>query len=125
MESETYPLHEVAKDGDHRLMVELLERQKRHGHVAVDHEDGEGITPLGYAVWAGHLETTKLLIEQGAEPYKVDSCGNSCVHYAAGYGHPELPLGRLRACQLNGLLLNLKRSTCDIVEHVGDCLFSG
>ena len=50
-------------------------------------------TPLGYAVWAGHLETAKLLLEQGCDPYKVDSCGNSCVHYAAGYGHPEVPLG--------------------------------
>lgn len=26
----------------------------------------QGITALGYAVWAGHLATTKVLIEYGA-----------------------------------------------------------
>eukprot|EP00439_Symbiodinium_sp_Y106_P073918 s534_g14.t1 len=50
----------------------------------------QGITALGYAIWAGHLEAAKLLIERGADAQLVDSFDNSCVHYAAGYGHAEL-----------------------------------
>ncbi|CAK9101098.1 Ankyrin repeat domain-containing protein 2A (AtAKR2) [Durusdinium trenchii] len=90
LEGLPYPLHEAAKDGDHRLVLALLERCRASDVVDIDRPDSEGITALGYAVWAGHLNSTKLLIEQGADPYAVDSCGNSCVHYAAGYGHPEL-----------------------------------
>ena len=29
-------------------------------------------------------------------PSSKDSCGNTCVHYAAGYGHPELPPGMFK-----------------------------
>jgi len=94
LETLPFPLHEAAKDGDHRVLLELLHRRKQQQLATdppeVDAQDSEGITALGYSVWAGHLATTKVLIEYGADPYAVDSCGNTCVHYAAGYGHPEL-----------------------------------
>lgn len=96
LETLPFPLHEAAKEKDHRVLLELLERRKRANAANaaqgfdVDGEDAEGISALGYAVWAGHLAATKVLIEYGADPYAVDSCGNTCVHYAAGYGHPEL-----------------------------------
>lgn len=98
LETLPYPLHEAAKEKDHHVMLELLERRKRSAEgFDLDAQDPEGISALGYAVWAGHLATTKVLIEYGADPYAVDSCGNTCVHYAAGYGHPEL-LDSASAC---------------------------
>mmetsp|Transcript_106958 Transcript_106958/g.255259 ORF Transcript_106958/g.255259 Transcript_106958/m.255259 type:complete len:130 (-) Transcript_106958:67-456(-) len=85
-----FPLHEVAKEGDERLLSQLLQRRRAKLTSDIDAQDGKGITALGYAVWAGHFGATKLLIEHGADPYAVDSCGNTCVHYAAGYGRKEL-----------------------------------
>ncbi|CAJ1425179.1 unnamed protein product, partial [Effrenium voratum] len=90
LEQMPFPLHEVAKEGDERLLSQLLQRRRAKLTSDIDAQDGKGITALGYAVWAGHFGATKLLIEHGADPYAVDSCGNTCVHYAAGYGRKDL-----------------------------------
>ena len=53
-------------------------------------QDYKGITPLGYAIGANRIAVVKLLLDSRANPYAVDSSGNSGLHYAAGYGRREL-----------------------------------
>jgi len=56
----------------------------------LDAQDHKGITPLGYAVGANRIAVVKLLLDKRANPFSVDSTGNSGLHYAAGYGRKEL-----------------------------------
>ena len=53
-------------------------------------EDYKGVTALGYAIGANRIAVVKLLLDNRANPYAVDSSGNSGLHYAAGYGRKEL-----------------------------------
>ena len=53
-------------------------------------QDYKGITPLGYAIGANRIAVVKLRLDSRANPYAVDSSGNSGLHYAAGYGRKEL-----------------------------------
>ena len=57
---------------------------------ANDGQDYKGITALGYAIGANRIAVVKLLLDSRANPYAVDSSGNSGLHYAAGYGRKEL-----------------------------------
>merc|ERR1712060_863822 len=45
---------------------------------------------LGYAVGGNRIAVVKLLLDSRANPFAVDSNGNSALHYAAGYGRKEL-----------------------------------
>jgi len=56
----------------------------------LDAQDHKGITALGYAIGANRIAVVKLLLDKRANPYAVDSQGNSGCHYAAGYGRKEL-----------------------------------
>eukprot|EP00933_Yihiella_yeosuensis_P032741 TRINITY_DN2637_c0_g1_i2.p1 TRINITY_DN2637_c0_g1~~TRINITY_DN2637_c0_g1_i2.p1 ORF type:complete len:290 (-),score=75.80 TRINITY_DN2637_c0_g1_i2:332-1132(-) len=78
-------LHEAAKNGDLKAVQEYLEKKK-----PLDAQDQKGITPLGYAIGANRIAVVKLLLDNRANPYAVDSSGNSGLHYAAGYGRKEL-----------------------------------
>merc|ERR1711920_1008190 len=74
-----------AKNGDLKAVQEFLGRNK-----PLDAQDHKGITPLGYAIGANRIAVVKLLLDNRANPYAVDSSGNSGLHYAAGYGRKEL-----------------------------------
>mmetsp|Transcript_81299 Transcript_81299/g.146751 ORF Transcript_81299/g.146751 Transcript_81299/m.146751 type:complete len:269 (+) Transcript_81299:118-924(+) len=78
-------LHEAAKNGDLKAVQDYLEKKK-----PLDGQDHKGITPLGYAIGANRIAVVKLLLDSRANPYAVDSSGNSGLHYAAGYGRKEL-----------------------------------
>merc|ERR1719343_1777896 len=78
-------LHEAAKNGDLKAVQEYLERKK-----PLDSQDHKGITPLGYAIGANRIAVVKLLLDNRANAYAVDSQGNCGLHYAAGYGRKEL-----------------------------------
>ena len=45
---------------------------------------------MGYAIGANRIAVVKLLLDSRANPYAVDSSGNSGLDYAAGYGRKEL-----------------------------------
>merc|ERR1712207_141227 len=60
---------------------EFLGRKK-----PLDGQDHKGITALGYAIGANKIAVVKLLLDNRANPFAVDSSGNSGLHYAAGYG---------------------------------------
>jgi len=78
-------LHEAAKNGDLKAVQEFLAKKK-----PLDSQDHKGITALGYAIGANRIAVVKLLMDSRANPYAVDSNGNSGLHYAAGYGRKEL-----------------------------------
>ncbi|CAE7368965.1 AKR2A [Symbiodinium sp. KB8] len=78
-------LHEAAKNGDLKAVQDFLDKKK-----PLDSQDHKGITALGYAIGANRIAVVKLLLDSRANPYAVDSSGNSGLHYAAGYGRKEL-----------------------------------
>ncbi|CAK0885511.1 unnamed protein product [Prorocentrum cordatum] len=78
-------LHEAAKMGDLKAFQEHLDKKR-----PLDTQDPRGITPLGYAVGGNRIAVVKLLLDSRANPFAVDSNGNSALHYAAGYGRKEL-----------------------------------
>merc|ERR1712070_1041817 len=78
-------LHEAAKNGDLKSVEEYLNKKK-----PLDSQDHKGITALGYAIGANRIAVVKKLLDNRANPYAVDSNGNSGLHYASGYGRKEL-----------------------------------
>merc|ERR1712178_599465 len=78
-------IHEAAKNGNLKAVQDFLGRKK-----PLDAQDHKGITPMGYAIGANRIAVVKLLLDSRANPYAVDSSGNSGLHYAAGYGRKEL-----------------------------------
>merc|ERR1711972_866670 len=78
-------IHEAAKNGDLKAVNEFLAKKQ-----PLDAQDQKGITPLGYAIGANRIAVVKLLLDSRANPFSVDSTGNSGLHYAAGYGRKEL-----------------------------------
>jgi len=85
IEESPLTLHEAAKMGDLKAVQEFLGRKK-----PLDSQDHKGITALGYAIGANRIAVVKLLLDNRANPFAVDSSGNSGLHYAAGYGRKEL-----------------------------------
>jgi len=77
--------HEACKMGDLKAVQQCIEKKQ-----SLDTQDSRGITPLGYAIGANRIAVVKCLLDQRANPYAVDSSGNSGLHYAAGYGRKEL-----------------------------------
>ncbi|CAE7441667.1 AKR2B [Symbiodinium natans] len=78
-------LHEAAKNGDLKAVQDFLQKKK-----PLDSQDHKGITALGYAIGSNRIAVVKLLLDSRANPFAVDSNGNSGLHYAAGYGRKEL-----------------------------------
>merc|ERR1712187_77592 len=78
-------VHEAAKKGDIKAVQEYISKGQ-----PLDAQDHKGITPLGYAIGANRIAVVKLLLDNRANAYAVDSTGNSGLHYAAGYGRKEL-----------------------------------
>ena len=81
IEDTAMTLHEAAKRGDVAAVKTFLDKKK-----PLDSQDFKGITPLGYAIGANRIAVVKLLLDSRANPYAVDSSGNSGLHHAAGYG---------------------------------------
>ncbi|CAE7903147.1 AKR2A [Symbiodinium necroappetens] len=83
-------LHEAAKNGDLKAVQD--HKAKKFGSLQLATSCGrkQGITALGYAIGANRIAVVKLLLDSRANPYAVDSSGNSGLHYAAGYGRKEL-----------------------------------
>ena len=47
-------------------------------------------SPLGCAAYNGHLEIARLLLERGADPNIADKHGNPPIHGAAENDYPEI-----------------------------------
>mmetsp|Transcript_54893 Transcript_54893/g.128119 ORF Transcript_54893/g.128119 Transcript_54893/m.128119 type:complete len:269 (+) Transcript_54893:70-876(+) len=85
IEETSLTLHEAAQNGDLKAVQDFLQKKK-----PLDSQDHKGITALGYAIGSNRIAVVKLLLDSRANPFAVDSNGNSGLHYAAGYGRKEL-----------------------------------
>lgn len=82
----TFSLHSAAQNGD-------LDAIRDHLHddpSSIDSRDIVGQTPLHFAVWAGHLDVSRYLIENGANIDAQDNLGTTPLHLAAKIKNPEL-----------------------------------
>lgn len=82
-------LQEACKFGDIKALQRYLSETEQGGRE-VDAQDHKGITCLGYAVGANRMNIAQLLIESKADATKVDTQGDSALHYAAAYGRKEM-----------------------------------
>jgi len=101
IEEASLSVHEAAKNGDLKAVQEYMNKGQ-----PLDAQDHKGITPLGYAIGANKIAVVKLLLDNRANAYAVDSTGNSGLHYAAGYGRKEL----LEYLLKTGVTVNLSNS---------------
>ena len=76
----------AAAKGDTKTVKDLLDKG-----VNVDTRDPSGsTTPLGHAVWGGHDETARLLIERGADVNAKTDAGLSILAFATTRKHKDL-----------------------------------
>ncbi|XP_046403216.1 Usher syndrome type-1G protein homolog [Ischnura elegans] len=72
--------HEAARDGVLKILLEASEKDCNAG-------DSDGMTPVHWAAFRGHLSALRLLIAMGGKLSKCDSSGNTALHHAAAGGH--------------------------------------
>eukprot|EP00416_Gambierdiscus_australes_P023499 CAMPEP_0171057076 /NCGR_PEP_ID=MMETSP0766_2-20121228/1555_1 /TAXON_ID=439317 /ORGANISM="Gambierdiscus australes, Strain CAWD 149" /LENGTH=282 /DNA_ID=CAMNT_0011512127 /DNA_START=80 /DNA_END=928 /DNA_ORIENTATION=- len=84
-------LQEACKFGDiKQLQKYLKETDSDPSAREIDAMDQRGVTCLGYAIGANRMAVAKLLIENKADPNRLDLAGNNGCHYAGGYGRKDL-----------------------------------
>jgi hypothetical protein len=76
-------LHQAARDGDLARVVELV-----NGGADIDERDHNGSTPLMLAMYHGHADVARLLVERGSDPAVVDLGGRNARDWAEAM--PEL-----------------------------------
>ncbi|XP_071449347.1 pre-mRNA splicing regulator USH1G-like [Hetaerina americana] len=76
----TLRFHEAARDGLLNILLEGSEKDCNAG-------DSDGMTPVHWAAFCGHLPALRLLIGMGGKPGKGDASGNTALHHAAAGGH--------------------------------------
>ncbi|KAK3611879.1 hypothetical protein CHS0354_021315 [Potamilus streckersoni] len=72
-----YPIHYAADYGQTEVIRCLID----HG-AQIDVKDKHGITPILAAVWEGHTESVKLLLEKGAKKNGKAPDGSSYIDCA-------------------------------------------
>merc|ERR1712066_71254 len=92
-------VHDACKMGDQKALNEFLNSP---GNWDPDDKDAKGITCLGYAVGANRPQVVKMLLEKKASVEKVDTAGNSALHYAAAYGRTEMVKFLAGSCPVSG-----------------------
>lgn len=58
--------------------------------MAVDRVAGHGWSALMYAANNGHERVAALLLDRGANPYRMDTNGNSAITLGALQGHVQV-----------------------------------
>jgi ankyrin repeat protein len=78
-------LIDAVRRGDTSAVESLLEREPR----ALTRGDAQGMTPLMWAAWLGHVPLLRRLLERGADAAARDSRGATALMLAAERGHLE------------------------------------
>ncbi|KAI3859141.1 hypothetical protein MKX03_017847, partial [Papaver bracteatum] len=79
-------LHIAAEGGRINVCKYLLETWK----FDVDSKDTTGITPLYHAIFNGHLDAVRYLLEKGANADASNDTNNTPLHIAAGKGDTKI-----------------------------------
>eukprot|EP00210_Caulerpa_lentillifera_P009480 g9040.t1 len=87
----------TTSDGDNSLHLALIEgkieavrfllEKRIFPRVNVDQENNKGRTPLHIATERCNVDSTKLLINAGAQPFRKNNCNCGPIHYAAKHGN--------------------------------------
>ena len=80
------PFHIAAHSG----IIELFEKISLSKNGNVNVTDSFGWTPLHFAVWCSHFETSKIIIEKSGIKNSADNRGNTPLHLAAKYGYSDI-----------------------------------
>jgi serine/threonine-protein phosphatase 6 regulatory ankyrin repeat subunit B len=79
-------IHDAARDGDLKRVKALLKEKPDR----VNSEDGNGWTPMDYAVREGHEDVVKLLLAHKARVDTKAHFGWTPLHFAVSHDHYEL-----------------------------------
>lgn len=72
--------YSAAKDGRVEILKECVKKD-------ANGRDENGMTPVLWAAFEGHLEALRLLVGKGGDPDRADIFGNTALHLAAARGH--------------------------------------
>ncbi|XP_068673149.1 myotrophin-like isoform X2 [Montipora capricornis] len=78
-------LHYAADAGKVPIVRFLLGKM-----AIIDYQDMDGMTPLMAAVDKDHLQTAKLLLEEGADPHIEDETGKTAFDIAKDHGFTQI-----------------------------------
>jgi transient receptor potential cation channel subfamily A member 1 len=85
-------LHKFAREGNIKMLQELLQQVQGRKDVFVNSPDAEGLTALHYASRYNHLEAVKLLVEDGEADATIgDSSKATPLHFASRYRRQKNP----------------------------------
>jgi hypothetical protein len=76
-ETVTVDLHAAASDGDVTAVADLLD-----AGADIDARDHNGMTPLMRAMWRGHVDVARLLVERGSDLAVTDLSGSNARDWA-------------------------------------------
>ncbi|GAB6022300.1 hypothetical protein CHUAL_014185 [Chamberlinius hualienensis] len=77
------PIHMACSQGSLNLLKLMFELQPEEKDAAIQMPDMQGLTPLHYAAMFNHVEITRLLINEGADPNVLDNDGRTPILLAA------------------------------------------
>ncbi|CAN9508663.1 unnamed protein product [Ophioblennius macclurei] len=72
--------HRAARDGNLQVLKEAARKE-------LNAPDEDGLTPVLWAAYHGHLEALRLVVSRGGDVDKCDIWGNTPLHLAAANGH--------------------------------------
>ncbi|XP_045427648.1 ankyrin repeat domain-containing protein 55 isoform X2 [Pipistrellus kuhlii] len=78
------PLHAATAEPDVRLLTVLVQQC---GLSEVNHQDGEGMTPLHWAAFHNQPQHAQVLLRSGADPTLVDKDFQTALHWAVQSGN--------------------------------------
>lgn len=84
-------LHQLARNGDSKLLQAALSRLGEQGRRRINHLDADRFSPLHYAARYAHADTVKTLIHAGARVNIRGQEGLTPLHLAARYRRQSKP----------------------------------
>jgi ankyrin repeat protein len=83
-------IHFAAQLGLAQITKDLISRSRKDISAIINSKDQEGGTPLWYAAKKGYEETTKILLNNGADIHAQSRRGGTALRVAAAEGHERI-----------------------------------